>query len=259
MEDKKGLIQSICRAAAVLRCFDGQTELGLSEISRMVGLHKSTAAGIVNTLKAEQFLEQNEHTGKLRLGIELFRLSAGVHLELQDLCRPYMEQLLRATGETVCLAMPDSSALVCVEKLESPHSMRICTSIGQRLPMHCTASGKAVLAYLEPWEADRLLAGEEELTRYTYNTIVNRDRLQERLKKVREVGYACDLEEWEYGLVCVAVPLFNLGRRPLGALSVSGPSIRMTEAMRSQAARALLEAAAGIQRAYNHSGPQPTH
>ena len=89
MEGKKGLIQSICRAAAVLRCFDGQTELGLSEISRMVGLHKSTAAGIVNTLKAEQFLEQNEHTGKLRLGIELFRLSAGVHLELQDLCRPY--------------------------------------------------------------------------------------------------------------------------------------------------------------------------
>ena len=75
MEDKKGLIQSICRAAAVLRCFDGQTELGLSEISRMVGLHKSTAAGIVNTLKAEQFLEQNEHTGKLRLGIELFRSS----------------------------------------------------------------------------------------------------------------------------------------------------------------------------------------
>lgn len=259
MESKKGLIQSISRAAAVLRCFDGQTELGLSEISRMVGLHKSTAAGIVNTLKEEQFLEQNERTGKLRLGIELFRLSAGVHLELKDLCRPHMEVLLRATGETVSLAMPDGDALVCVEKMESPHSMRICTSIGQRLPMHCTASGKAVLAFLEPWEAERMLSGEVELPRYTYNTIVSKERLWDRLKKAKELGYACDMEEWEYGLVCVAVPLFNLNRKPLGALSISGPSIRMTEQIRGQVAQALLKAADAVQQAYSRGGMVSQH
>ena len=246
-EAKKGLVQSVSRAAAILRCFDGRGELGLTEISRMVGLHKSTTAGLVNTLRAERLLEQNPATGKLRLGIELFRLSANVRLELGELCAPYLDELLRATGETVSLAMQDGCSVVYVKKQESPHSMRICTNVGQRMPMHCTAAGKAILAFLAPEEVRRILSGGP-LLQYTSNTITDPELLLERLRRVREAGYACDLEESEYGLVCVAAPVFGPAGKPVGALGVSGPSIRMTEQIRQDTAKALLAVAASVRR-----------
>ena len=248
-ETKRGLVQSVSRAADILRCFEGRGELGLSEISRLVGLHKSTAAGIVNTLREERLLEQNEATGKLRLGIELLRLSANIKLDLKAVCAPHLEELLRDTGETVCLAVRDGDAVVYVEKKESPHAMRICTRIGERMPMHCTAVGKAMLAFLDEGDRERFLQ-TAELTRYTYNTITDRDILRDRLRRIRAAGYATDAEEWEYGLVCVAVPLLGADRRPVGGLSVSGPSIRMTEQILDQSVRALLETAAAVRRAY---------
>ena len=137
--------------------------------------------------------------------------------------------------------MQDGGSVVYVKKEESPHSMRICTSIGQRMPMHCTAAGKAVLAFLSPEEARRILA-DGPLAQYTSNTITDPELLRERLRRVREVGYASDLEESEYGLVCVAAPVFGPAGKPVGALSVSGPSIRMTEQIRQDAASSGLAA-----------------
>jgi len=242
---KRPAIQSVSRAISILRCFVGSRELGLSEISRMIGLHKSTTAGIINTLKAEKFLEQNEENGKFRLGIDLFCLAVNAKLELCDVCEPYLNSLLEATGETVNLALRDGDSVVYVEKKESPHSMRICTSVGKRLPLYCTAIGKAILAFLDEAEVLKLFDGLT-LEQLTSNTITSKELLMANLRAARKRGVAYDFEELEYGLICVAAPIFDKRGTPVGAVSVSGPSIRMNEQTRESIAGELLKTAGAI-------------
>ena len=236
---KQPPIQSITRAISILRCFSDKRELGLTEISKLVGLHKSTTAGIVNTLKDEAFLVQNQENGKLSLGIELFCLAVNAKQGIGELSMPFLDNLLQETGETVNLAIRDGVNIVFVEKKESPHSMRICTSVGQRLPLYCTAIGKAILAFLEDSEVDSVI-NELVFTKYTDNTITNGDMLRATLGTIRSTGVAHDFEELENGLICVAVPIFNKRHQPVAAVSVSGPSVRMDEPIRKRIAGLLI-------------------
>ncbi len=241
MADKsKKYIQSIERAAAVLRCFVEHDELGLTEISNMIGLHKSTAAGIVNTLKNEKFLEQNPRNSKFKLGIELFRLGANIKIDLKKICAPYLQRILNATDETVNLVTFDGSDVIFIEKRESPHSMRICTSIGKRLPMYCTATGKAILANLPSDEAEHIIENMQ-MVRFTANTLPNKELLREQLEEIRTRKYSFDLEELEDGLVCIGSAIIDRSGRPVGGISVSGPSIRMTETKMNEIKNTLID------------------
>jgi IclR family KDG regulon transcriptional repressor len=241
----KPAIQSVSRAVSILRCFTDYQELGLSEISKMTGLHKSTTSGIIQTLKAENFLVQNEETGKYRLSIDLFCLAIKTKQELGEVCEPYLESLLQQTGETVNLAVRDKSSVIYIEKKESPHSMRICTSVGKRMPLYCTAIGKAILAFLSDDETERLL-NSMHFEAQTKNTIADRDKLLHELKDIRKEGVAYDFEELEYGLVCVAAPIFNRHHIPIGAVSVSGPSMRMDKTIRDKVSKEVQETAGSI-------------
>ena len=145
----KATIQSVDRAVAILKCFGQGDRLGITDISKRLGLHKSTVFGLVNTMASHRLLEKETDNDKYQLGIELFRLGANVQSGLRDVCLPRVRQLVEATGETVNLVVPDGTDVVYIEKRESPHSMRICTSIGQRMPMYCTAVGKVILAFME--------------------------------------------------------------------------------------------------------------
>ena len=242
---KSGNIQSVSRAAMILRCFKDNTELGLSEISKRVGLHKSTTAGIMSTLKKEKFLEQSKSTGRFKLGIEFFRLSLNYDNSLKKICAPYLEQLLAVTGETVNLVAFDGDTTVYVEKKESLHSMRICTEIGLKMPLYCTSVGKAILAFLSEEEAGSILA-ETKMVKCTDNTIADIDSLMLQIEEIRKRGYALDLEELEYGLVCVGVPIFDATGRPFAGVSVSGPTTRMTERTLESVLGHLLAAAKSI-------------
>ena len=233
-------IQSIERAAAILHCFENDRELSLTDISKMAGLHKSTASGIINTLKKEKFLRQNEETGKLRLGLELFRLGANVQLDYRNLCMPYLDDLLQSTGETINLVEREGHQIVYIEKKESMHSMRICTKIGQQLPLYCTGAGKAILAFLQD-EDVRVILSETRFVPYTKNTIPNETELMAQILEIRKCGYAKDMEELEYGLVCIGAPIFNRKGVPVAAISVSGPVTRMTSAVQKKITRELLE------------------
>lgn len=239
-EAAKKYIQSIERAAAVLRCFAEHDELGLTEISNMIGLHKSTTAGIVNTLKNEKFLEQNPRNAKFKLGIELFRLGANIKIDLKKICAPYLQRILDMTEETVNLVTYDGSDVIFIEKRESPHSMRICTSIGKRLPMYCTATGKAILANLPEDEAENLMRGMQ-ITRFTAHTIPDRWTLKEQLEVIREEKCSFDREELEDGLVCIGAAILDRSGRPVGGVSVSGPSMRMTDAKMREIKRTLID------------------
>jgi len=226
-QEKKATIQSVDRAVHILRLFEDVEELGVTEISRRLGLHKSTAFGIVNTLTMNRFLERNQNSGKYKLGMDLFRISSGAQMGIRKIGAVHVAQLVEDTGETVNLAVKDDIYVVYVEKKESHHSMRICTTIGQRLPMYCTAMGKAILAHLEQSEVERIFA-KSEVTPYTNRTICTKEELLFHLDQIRARGYSLDDEEFEYGLVCVAVPVMNIMNEPIAALSVSGPKQRMS-------------------------------
>lgn len=225
---EKNTIQSVDRAIMVLRCFDCGEKLGITEISRRLGLHKSTTFGLVNTLAENKFLEQDPETGRYFLGIELFRISANVQINIREIGIPYVKRLVESTGETANLVVRDDIYVVYIEKIESPHSMRICTRIGQQLPMYCTAVGKAMMAYLPPAEVASILE-RTKMTAFTEHTITTRTALKAKLEEVRSLGFAMDDEELEEGLVCVAVPILNGTGYPIAAISVSGPKQRMTK------------------------------
>lgn len=233
-------IQSVERAIWILKCFEGHTALSLSEISRMLSMHKSTVFGLVSTLEIYHLLEQDQDSGKYRLGIELFRMGSKVNINLRRIAAPYMDKLVGLCGETVNLVIPDGDSVVYLEKKESPHSIRIATSLGQREPLYRTATGKAILAKLPPETALDILQ-RTKFERMTSNTLLSVNEVQKQLAAVRRMGYAIDNEELEYGLVCLGVAIVDSTNKPVGAISVSGPAFRMTEENRRVFAEYLID------------------
>ena len=247
---KDAPVQAIVKAAEILRCFYTHEELGLTELSQELGYNKSTAAGLVASLRHVGFLEQNER-GHLILGRELFYLGSHVNIHLSDICRPYLEKMCADSGETVNLAIRDGAMVAYLNKIESAHSVRICTSIGQRLPFYCTAVGKAIFSCLDREETERAFASAVP-HRLTQKTITDLAQLQNDLDISRERGYALDIEELEAGLICVAVPIIDKNGYPIAAVSISGPSQRMTDAAIEQAAVSAMEAAEQISAKYRY-------
>ena len=246
MSDKRPLgIQSISRAVSILRCFHDTPELGLAEISRRTGLHRSTTAGIVNTLKAEGLLDQNEVTGKLRLGLGLFSIANQVRYGFKEICEPYLYKLLDLTCETVNLSLLDKTEVVYIWKKESSHSVYISTSIGARLPVYCTAMGKAILAFMDRRKAEELI-NMSDLAPLTEGTITDKKRLFGVMDNIYQEGVAYDFEEYTKGIVCVAAPLYYVKGVPIGAISISGPIVRMGGDQLSSIAKAVKDTAADI-------------
>lgn len=222
-------IQSVSRAVQILKCFRTQHQMTLTEIGKAAGLHKSTAYGIVTTLKNEGFLIKDENTGSYRLGMGLYQLASCFEIDLRKVSMPYINELCHLTGETINLVVPDDNEVVYIEKCESNHSIRISTSIGTRLPMYCTAVGKAILAAYDNDEFVSNLLDRAERTQYTANTVSDKEAIMEELKLIRQRGYSIDNEELETGLICIAAPILNTIGVPVAAISCSGPIQRMDE------------------------------
>lgn len=241
----KGPIQSVSRAAAILRCFFGVSELSLQEISQQVGLHKSTTSTLVATLKNEGFLEQDPQTSKYRLGMTAFLLGANASIDLSTIAQPFLQSLSGRFHETVNLAAPYGSDIIYLNKIDSAHSMRTCTQIGHCLPFYCTANGKSIFAYY-PESALDAIFDQLSFQQFTEHTISDKDRLRKELAEARRNGYAFDSEELEAGLCCYAAPIFDYTNYPTAAISVSGPCFRMEGSLRSEIIPALQRSAQQI-------------
>lgn len=233
-------IQCLGRAIAILDCFKEIEELGVTEISNRIGLHKSTTFNIISTLEHYRYLEKNENTGKYHLGIELFRMGTKVHASLRKIVAPYLEKLVSQFKETVNLVTRDSNHVIYLEKIESPHSMRISTTEGSRLPINTTAVGKAILAGLPDDELMEVI-NRIQFVKFTDHTVCNKKKFYENIQKVRALGYAEDFEELEIGLTCVASPIFNHTGKSFAAISVSGPTSRMNNDVRKEISKVLME------------------
>lgn len=222
------MIQSIQRAYSILQLFEKYKSLRITDISNMLDLHKSTAFGIANTLEQLGLLTQDQQTGLYSLGLELYRLGTHVDMCLNKICSPYLQQLSEDTEETVNLVAQLGSDIIFLDKFESLHSMRIFTYIGQRLPMYCTATGKVFLAFMPLEKACKIL-DSIDMAKNTDNTITTPEQIISTLPQLRKQGYAIDHEELEVGLVSIAVPILDEQNKPVAAISVSGPTSRMSE------------------------------
>lgn len=241
MEQKnEKVIQSVSRAISIIRCFEYNEELGVTDISKMINLHKSTTFGLISTLQINGLLEKNEDTSKYRLGIELFRLGTLVNSNLRKIAIPYLEKLVRIYHETVNLVTLDNDSVVYLEKVEGTHSMFINTLVGGRLPLYCTAVGKVILAGLS--DSD-LINKIDKITfkKFTDKTILNKETLLKSIMNTRENGYAEDSEELEMGLTCVAAPIYNHLGISFAAISISTPIYRMNEEFKNKIVKTLRE------------------
>lgn len=223
------LIQSVRRAAALLKVFDnGPTELSVSELSRKTHLHKSTASRLLATMEREGLLERVPGTEKYRLGFMLLRLAGQVtHFgDVRAAARPILIELAERSRETVILAVRDGDEVVNVEQVNGPHLVRDANWVGRRTPLHCVANGKVLLACQPMPEIDRILL--RPLKRFTDRTLTDPLRLRADLALVRERGYAQALGEIEEGLHGVAAPVRDGSGVTIAAVSISGPSYRVT-------------------------------
>jgi IclR family transcriptional regulator, KDG regulon repressor len=223
-------IHVIDRAAQILDCFGfDHQELSVSEIGAKTHLHRSTAHRILMALEYNDLIQQNPESGKYRLGMKLFKLGHQVvsHLNLREICRPFLTRIMSETKETVHLAVLDEDQVLYLDKVEGPHALRMPSRVGRHIPTYCTSLGKAMLSCLDDQEVKSIFRNQV-LRPYTANTIKTLSQLLTNLRLIRKRGYSIDNEEIEIGLRCVGAPIRDYTGAMVAAISVAAPSARLS-------------------------------
>lgn len=224
------IIQSVDHALDVMEAFYGdEEELGITELSRRLNLHKNNIFRILATLESRGYVEQNLATDNYRLGLKALELGQTYirHTGLLTVARPVMEHLNKMVNENVYIGILKERYAFYLDVVESSHTVRVLSRVGCRVPTYCSAMGKAQLAY-ESMERIMDVLNRKELKKFTPSTISDRDDIIKHLMLVKEMGYAVDNEEWDEGVRCVGAPIFDYTRRVVGALSISAPAVRMS-------------------------------
>lgn len=217
------MLGSLLKALDVLELFSAaEPRLTLAEISRRLGLPKSTAHHIVATLVARGYLERLDRDD-YALGIAIVPLTRAVrwNVELRDRAAPLLRELADASGADVYLTVPHRDRAVYIYAVESTRRLLARTTLGCRAHLHCTGVGKAMLAFLPEEEAEGILR-RAGLPAFTEATITEPAALVRELQRVRAQGYALDRGEHEGGVYCIGAPIFDHRGRLVGACSVSG-------------------------------------
>jgi IclR family transcriptional regulator, acetate operon repressor len=242
-KERTGSVQSIERAFVLLEAMaDHGGMMGLSELAAESGLPLPTIHRLVRTLVDLGYLRQ-EPSRRYVLAPKLIRLGESSSRMLAVWARPHLERLVDELGESANLAMLDGDQIVYVAQAQSRHSMRMFTEVGRRVLPHCTAVGKAVMANLPPNEVHDILR-RTGMPKHTENTIDDPDEFAQQLQVAAKKGYATDEGEQEVGVRCVAVAVPDAPSRL--AISISGPTARMTQALVKRAIPLLTTSAAAL-------------
>lgn len=223
-------LQSVDNALKVMELFSENIgELGVSEIGRTLGLGASTVHRLLTTLENRNFVEQNQITGKYKLGIKIANIGARIlgNLNIIKECRPYLEQVSRTTGETAQLVLyGQGEDVIFIDKVYGKSPTTMSAVVGARMPAHATATGKLILAFLSEKAIENYFSSAK-LKQYTLTTITDPQELRNYLQKVREQGYSEDQQERDEGLVCFAAPVRDFTGKVIAAMSISGAASRM--------------------------------
>lgn len=222
--------KSLQRIVAILDCFTNeQPEMGVREIARKIGFSTSTTGRLLQAMKEINLLQQNPDNQAYSLGGKVLAW-AGVYsssLDVRNAALPAIQELHRVTRETISLYVLEGNERVCVERLESDQNVRIVARLGRRVPLYAGSAGKVFLAFLSPAERDAILQSDPPKA-ITPSTIVDRQKLLEELKEIRQKGYAVSFGEWVAEASGVAAPIFDSRGEIAAAMTISGPGQRFT-------------------------------
>lgn len=225
-----GGVKSVLAALDVLDCFSTDSELGVTEIARRLGVAKSTAHRLLATLCARGIAEQNPHTGHYRLGLHLVELGqlARERTPLHRVALPLLEDVRRETGQTVHLSVREGADVLFLERLNSLRAVPLLVPWKSRMPAHVVSAGKVLAAYDAGLARARAAAGFPPLTTRTIRTA---EAFERALAQVRRTGYAVSDGEATPGLASVAVPVRDRAGPTRAALSVAGPSREIADGL----------------------------
>ena len=230
VKSNKGKLKSIDKVLDLLEFLSvNEQDAGVTEINKKLHMGLSTIHRILTTLKSRGYIIQNLGTKKYRLGIKLFELGSTVQSTKHwvEITKHYLRELSQSTNETINLALLEGKEVIYLDTIESQEVLRTEIIAGTRTPAHCTALGKVMLAFISDWEFESLYKSDEPLSTLTSKSISSLEKLKKSLKKVKEQGYAFDMEEYKIGINCIGVPIF--GKNGIvAAISITGPSSRFT-------------------------------
>lgn len=253
----KARLSSVANAIRLVKAFtEDEYEIGISNLSRRLGLGKSTVHRLASTLIEADFLEKNPDTGAYRLGLALFELGALVRrkMDVANEARPFLKALMEKTGETVHLAVLDHASVLYINTIASRQAIRMSSTVGARVPSHSSSEGKVLLAQRSAEFIESVIA--VGLTSRTPKTIVKAQALRDELATVRQRGYAFDDEETEVGLRSLAAPIRSHSGQTIAAISIAGPTQRVSKRILQGYVPDVVTAASAISQRLGHA-PTP--
>lgn len=226
--NNSNLVQSIERAIDILDCLARHPRgCGIVDLSKNLELSKSTIHRIITTLKHKGYVTQNVENDKYQLGIKILTLSTSIinNMDFIDIAKPYINEFSNKIGEVIHLSIPDESYtnIIYVDKVTPENSSRAITmssNIGKKAPIYCTASGKLLLSQHTDDKIRELLK-DISFVKYTENTITNIDVLLNEIHEIRKNSYALDNIEYDNGVICMAVPVYDKTNKIIAAISLS--------------------------------------
>lgn len=244
------MVQSIQRASDILNYIaHHNNDVKLADISHDLNINKSTIHGLLQTLVSCGLLSQNRDTNRYSLGLKVYELGKIFERDfsLTEIARPFMQELNERFEETIHLSIESNGEVLYIDRIKSNHSVRSASNIGGIDPLYATSAGKVMLAHMSQDYVEEYFRGRE-LRAYTPNTITDAAAIIGQLYTIRRQGYALDNEEVEIGLRCVSAPILNADGSILGAISISGPTTRLTDERFQDMSRALAGTCLAISR-----------
>jgi IclR family acetate operon transcriptional repressor len=245
---QRGTVASLRKGVDLLFLFsEAEPVLGVQDIATRLRLPKSTAYRFVSTLRHLGLLVQDTQSRRYRLGARLLSLQPAVirPVDLQTLALPFLQDLMRRSGETAHLTERHGTLAAITEVVESPSMLRMAPKRGQTFPLHSGALSRAILAHLPPREIDQILQARK-LKRFTPNTPTSPAAVKRTLQEVRRAGYALSLQEVTVGACGISAPILGPNGWAIGSIGVSGPMQRLTEQKRQTLVDPIRKAAAEV-------------
>lgn len=237
------IVQSVDRTLCILELLSDYEEgLGITEIGEKLELHKSTVHRLLNTLIYKEYVKQNKNTSRYEITLKLFELG-NKKLEKMDLvtiAKPYLKELMEKTNEVTHLVVREGTDIIYMAKMEPFKSISVYTRLGMSKPMYCTAMGKAMLSHMEDDEIQEIW-NASYVQKLTDNTVVDFNKLKEKLIEAKEKGYAIDDQEVEIGIKCLGTVIRDYTGNVCGAISISSSILTLTEEKNVYFSKLILE------------------
>jgi len=229
MEKQVQTINSLARGLMILDLIHEHGSIGVTELSRLLGVNKSSAYRLLKTLEDNGYVEQVAEGGKYTLGLKLCKFRERVldAYEIRTIARPYLEELTRLTGEAAGLSVRKGDEFYLIDCCSSPQYLGVILQVGDREEFYCTAHGKAMFASIPEAEQRRILDGGARV-KHTSHTLCDSEELLADARANKSRGFAVDDEETTLGMRCVAAVVYDFSGAPVAAIGISGPVDRVT-------------------------------